>query len=173
MGTFAAVLLFGILKGILIGIVLSLLDLLERVSNPHTAILGRIPGTDSYRDVKRHPENEQIPGVLIFRLDASLFFANASTVHDKLIALVDKDPSIKLVVFDLADTPILDISGAAMLEELHEQLAARGITLKLADASGPVRDILRAQGLEARFGKIEPNMNITKAISEWRSNGAV
>ena len=81
MGTFAAVLLFGILKGLLIGIVFSLLDLLERVSNPHTAILGRICGTDIYRDVKRHPENEQIPGVLIFRLDASLLFANTSIVH--------------------------------------------------------------------------------------------
>ncbi len=173
MGTFAAVLLFGILKGLLIGIVFSLLDLLERVSNPHTAILGRIPGTDIYRDVKRHPENEQIPGVLIFRLDASLFFANAAIVHDKLIALVDKDPSIKLVVFDLADTPILDISGSVMLEEVHEQLAGRGITLKLADASGPVRDILHAEGLEARFGKIEPKMTIAKVISEWQFNGTV
>ena len=173
MGTFAAVLLFGILKGLLIGIVFSLLDLLERVSNPHTAILGRISGTDIYRDIKRHPENEQIPGVLIFRLDASLFFANTSIVHDRLIALIDKDPSIKLVVFDLAATPILDISGAAMLEDLHEQLAGRGITLKLADASGPVRDILRAEGLEVSFGKIEPNMTIMKVISEWQSHGTV
>jgi len=60
-----------------------------------------------------------------------------------------------------------------MLEELHEQLSGRGLTLQLADASGPVRDILRAEGLEARFGKIEPNMTITKVINRWQSNSSV
>jgi high affinity sulfate transporter 1 len=169
MVAFGGVLIFGLLYGVLIAVFVSIIYMIARVMHPHTAILGRIPGTDLYGDVKRHPENEQVPGILVYRVDSSIFFANAATVHDQISDLIDKmDPPVELVVLYLEATPILDITGADMLADIHRQLANRGIALKLAKATGPVRDVLRAEGFEDFMGKIEADATVSKVIKEWQ-----
>lgn len=170
---FGGVLAFGLLYGILIAVLGSLVVMIARAMHPHTAVLGRVPGTDSYGDVKRHPENEQAPGVLVYRVDAGVFFVNASTIHDEISALLDRlDRPVQLLVLDLEATPSLDITGADMLADLHGELAARGIELKIARASGPVRDVLRSEGFEAILGRIEAGATIATVINAWEKDKA-
>ena len=170
MVAFIGVLAFGLLYGILIAVLASLILMITRAMHPHTAVLGRIPGTDSYGDVKRHPENEQVPGVLAYRVDADIFFVNAATVKDDITSLIDTlDQPIELVVLDLEATPSLDITGADMLAEIHRELAARGIALKIVMASGPVRDVLRAEGFEKLVGRIEAGATISSVIQAWKA----
>ncbi len=166
---FAGVLVFGLLYGILIAVLGSLVVMIARSMRPHTAVLGRIPGTDSFGDVKRHPENQQVPGVLVYRVDSSIFFVNAATVHDQMSDLLDKlEHPVELVVLDLEATPTLDITGADTLADLHRELAARGMQLKIARSSGPVRDVLRAEGFEALVGRIEAGATISTVIEAWQ-----
>src|SRR5215216_37571 len=112
-----AVLLLGILQGILLAALASILMLLVRASRPHVAFLGRIPGTNSYSDIARHPENEALPGVIAFRPEASLIYVNADAVLETVLTrLRAGGPSaIRLVVCDLSASPYMDLTGAQML----------------------------------------------------------
>ena len=112
--------------------------LLVRASRPHVAFLGRIPGTSSYSDIARHPENEALPGVIAFRPEASLIYVNADAVLESVLnRLQAADPSdVRLVVCDLSASPYVDLAGSRMLHELHGELAARGITLRIVGAHG-------------------------------------
>jgi SulP family sulfate permease len=143
----AAVLLLGILQGILLAAVASVLILLARASQPHVAFLGRIPGTNSYSDLARHPENEQLPHVLIFRPEASLLYVNAETV---LQAVLDRlrtaGPGVRMIVCDLSASPYIDLAGSRTLRLLHGEVTPRGIGLRIVGARGRVRDLLRADG---------------------------
>jgi sulfate permease, SulP family len=152
-----AVLLLGILQGILLAAVASIVMLLIRASQPHVAFLGRIPGTDCYSDLARHPENETLPGVIAFRPEASLIYVNADAVMESVLnRLGPAGPSdIRLVVCDLSASPYIDLAGSRMLHELHGELAARGIALRIVDARGRVRDLLRADGIGEKVGGIE------------------
>jgi MFS superfamily sulfate permease-like transporter len=149
-----AVLLLGILQGILFAAVASILLLLARASRPHVAFLGRIPGTDSYSDVDRHPENEALPGMIAFRPEASLIYVNADAVLETVLSrLRTAGPSeIRLVVCDLSASPFIDLAGAHTLHELHRDLGARGIAFRIVGARGRVRDLLRADGLGDKVG---------------------
>jgi sulfate permease, SulP family len=144
-----AVLLLGILQGILLAALASIVLLLVRASQPHVAFLGRIPGTDSYSDLARHPENEDIAGVIAFRPETSLIYINADSVLESVLnRLRDARPTPpRLVVCDLSASPHVDLAGSRMLHELHTELGARGITLRIVGARGRVRDLLRADGL--------------------------
>lgn len=142
------VLLFGILQGVLLATVASILMLLMRVSRPHVAFLGRVPGTDRYSDVARHPENQALPGAIVFRPESSLIYVNASFVLESVLNhLKARDESIRLLVCDLSASPYVDLAGSGMLQELHEIAAARGIELRIVGARGRVRDLLRADGI--------------------------
>jgi high affinity sulfate transporter 1 len=145
----AAVLLLGILQGILLAAAASVLILLARASQPHVAFLGRIPGTSSYSDLARHPENEQLPHVIVFRPEASLLYVNAEfvsqTVLERLTTL--GKASIRTVVCDLSASPYIDLAGSRMLRLLYTELAASGIALRILGARGRVRDLLRNDGL--------------------------
>lgn len=147
-----AVLLVGILQGILLAALASVLMLLGRVSRPNVAFLGRVPGTHTYSDLARHPENEPLPGVIAFRPEASLIYVNAEfvveSVLDRLRAARPGD--IRLVVCDLSASPYLDLAGSHMLHELHRELAARGVALRVVGAHGSVRDLLRADGISEK-----------------------
>ena len=147
-----AVLLLGILQGILLAALASILLLLARVSRPHVAFLGRVPGTNSYSDMDRHPENEPLPGVVIFRPEASLIYVNADAVLESVLnRLREAAPSvIRLAVCDLSAAPYLVLAGSRMLHELHAELASRGITLRVIGAHGSARDLLRADGVEEK-----------------------
>jgi SulP family sulfate permease len=143
-----AVLLLGILQGILLAAAASVLILLARASQPHVAFLGRIPGTNSYSDLARHPENEQLPHVLIFRPEASVLYVNAETVLQAVLErLRNAEPGVRVIVCDLSASPYIDLAGSRMLRLLHGEVTRRGIGLRIVGARGRVRDLLRADGL--------------------------
>ena len=123
------VLLLGILQGILLAALASIVLLLFRASRPNVAFLGRIPGTNSYSDLARHPENEPLPGVIVFRPEASLIYVNTDAVLEAVLnRLRQTAPTdIRLVVCDLSAAPYVDLAGSRMLRELHAELASRGI----------------------------------------------
>lgn len=151
-----AVLLLGILNGVLTAALASAVMLLVRASRPHVAFLGRIPGAREFSDLARHPENEQVPGVLIFRPEANLIYVNADAIFDQVIARVSQVASsgIRLALCDLSAAPFIDLAGAAMLNRLAGELAARNIQLRIVDARAQVRELLRADGLAERLGGI-------------------
>jgi MFS superfamily sulfate permease-like transporter len=152
-----AVLLLGILQGILCAALASVLMLLLRASRPHVAFLGRVPGTNSYSDVERHPENEALRGMIAFRPEASLIYVNTDAVLETVLnRLRAAGPSeIRLVVCDLSASPYIDLAGARILHELHHDLKARSIALRIVGARGRVRDLLRADGLSEQVGGLD------------------
>lgn len=165
---FFSVLFLGILNGVITAVIVSMLLLIRRAAHPYVAFLGRIPGTRSFSDLARHPENESIPDVLVFRVEASWFYFNVDDIREclweKLRAVT---PAPKLVVCDLTTSPILDMAGAAMLKTLHVQLASAGIELRIVNARASVRDLLRAEGLEERVGRIGRRATAADVIDEF------
>ncbi len=157
----AAVLLLGILQGILLAAAASVLIMLARASQPHVAFLGRIPGTNSYSDLARHPENEELPHVVVFRPEASLLYVNAEHVSQMVQQHLKghRQADIRMVVCDLSASPYTDLAGSRMLRLLHAELTASGIALRIVGARGRVRDLLRAEGLgdvvSDRLAKLE------------------
>lgn len=149
---FLGVLVFGVLEGIAVTIGLSLLAFVIHSWRPYRAELGRVTGLRGYHDLTRYPEGERIPGVLILRFDAPLFFANGGIFEDFVRSRVRAaGPGIHTVI--LAAEPITDIDTTAIdeLVELDDFLRSHGITLVLAEMKDPVIDVLRAYGLEERF----------------------
>jgi sulfate permease, SulP family len=151
----AAVLLLGILQGILLAALASLLMLMVGASRPHTAFLGRIPGTRSYSDIARHPENEALPGVVAFRPEASLIYVNADAVLEAVLDRLAGSSDIHMLICDLSASPYLDLAGSGMLHELHRELASRGIALRIVGAHGRARDLLRADGIDEKVGGLD------------------
>jgi MFS superfamily sulfate permease-like transporter len=161
------VLLLGILQGILLAALVSILLLLARASRPHVAFLGRVPGTNSYSDLARHPENEPLTNLIVCRPEASLLYVNAGSVLERVIASALKGPGIRAVVCDLSASPYLDLAGARMLNTLHGELTTRGIALQIIGARGRVRDLLRADGLAAKIGGLERTVSLNDVIGEY------
>ena len=143
----------GALEGILVAIALSLGNFVRRAWRPYDAVLGRIDGTKGYHDVDRHPEAHQIPGLLLYRFDAPLFFANAELFADRLLHAIREsgEPTRWVIV---AAEPITDIdtTGAEILGELLAALKAERVTLAFAELKGPVKDRLRSYDLYDRIG---------------------
>ena len=166
------VLVFGILQGILLAALASVLMLLTRVSQPHVAFLGRIPGTRTYSDLARHPENETIPGVLAFRPEGSLLYVNDDVVLEAVLKRVHADAPIpiRLVVCDLSASPYVDLAGSQMLHQLHEKLAAQDIALRVVGAHGRVRNLLRADAVDAKVGPID-RAHTLEALLEGADGG--
>jgi SulP family sulfate permease len=158
------VLVLGILKGVLLAAIASLLMLLAGAARPHVAFLGRIPGTRQYSDRERHPDNEEVPGVVIFRPESSLLYFNVEHVRQAAWAQVQATPELRLVVCDLSAAPTIDVAGASMLSGLHRDLAKRGIALRIAGAHAKARDLLRAEGLEQLVGPFGRFMTVDHAI---------
>jgi SulP family sulfate permease len=158
----AAVLLLGILQGILLAAAASVLILLGRASQPHVAFLGRIPGTNNYSDLARHPENEQLAHAIVFRPESSLLYVNADHVLQTVLERLRNSPQsdIRLIVCDLSASPYVDLAGSRMLRLLHAELAGRGITLRIAGARGRVRDLLRADGIGEMVGGLDRRVTL-------------
>ncbi len=142
--------------------------LLASVSRPHVAFLGRVPGTCSYSDLTRHPENEVLQGVIAFRPEASLIYVNADAVLESVLKrLRVAGPSeIRLMVCDLSASPYVDLAGSRMLHELHSELTARGITLRIVGAHGWVRDLLRAEGIGEKAGGVDRLLTLDSLLTE-------
>lgn len=172
MVAFAAVLLLGILKGVIFAVLVSMLLLIRRAAHPHVAILGRIPGTRRYSDIERHPDNEPVAGALLFRVEASLLYFNVEHVRSAVWARIrSATEPLRLAACDLSTSPLVDLAGARMLATLHAELRAAGIRLRLVSAHAGVRDILRAEGLEEQVGYFGRHMSVADVIDEW-SNAA-
>jgi SulP family sulfate permease len=161
------VLLLGILKGVLLAAIVSLLLLLAGAARPHVAFLGRIPGTKRYSDLERHPDNEALPGIVIFRAESSLLYFNADHVLQTVWERLRATQPLRLVVCDLSDSPFVDVAGGRMLAGLHRDLARREAQLRIVEAHAKVRDLLRAEGLEERVGYLGRHMSVDQAIAEW------
>jgi len=161
----------GLLRGVLIGVVMSLLLLLRRASRPRTTELARVPGTDYFADVIRHPENERSPDVFVFRAESALLYFNVEHVRDRFFELLDaRGEGVKLAIFFLGTSPGVDLAGAELLEEVHHALRERGIDFRLAEARGDVRETLRRAGFEEHCGPVVPVQPVARVISEWRGN---
>jgi high affinity sulfate transporter 1 len=159
----------GLLRGVLIGAVISLLMLLRRASRPRTTELARVPGTDYFADVLRHPENERLPDVFVFRTEAALVYFNAEHVGDRFHELLSaRGGGVKLALFFLGSCPAVDLAGVELLEELHHELEGRGIAFRLAEARGDVRETLRRAGFEERCFPVVPNQPVATVIAAWR-----
>jgi high affinity sulfate transporter 1 len=165
------VLLFGILKGVLIAAVASILLLIQHVARPHVAFLGRIPGTRRFSDLARHEKNEQIPGVLAFRVESGIVYFNVGHVFRVVLDRVEAElKTLRLVVCDLSTSPNIDLAGAKMLLELQTELAKRGVVLRLVEAHASVRDLLRIEGAEDRVGRIDRFATVADVIEDFQKN---
>ena len=139
MAAFAGVALLGVLPGIAIAVALSIGNVFRRSWWPYQTVLGRVPGVPGYHDVRSYPDAEQLPGCVLYRFDAPLFFANARTFRDQVRRLARSEPLPKWIV--VAAEPITDVdtTAADMLEDLDEALNAQGISLVFAELKDPVR----------------------------------
>ena len=152
LAAFVGVLVFGVLEGIVVTIALSMLAFVQHSWRPYKAELGRVTGLRGYHDLSRYPEGTRLPGIVIVRFDAPLFFANGAIFDDYVRSRVEAaGPGITAVI--LAAEPITDIDTTAMdeLVELDDYLAMHGIRLVLAELKDPVVDVLRRYGLTERF----------------------
>jgi len=164
MAALVGVLLFGILKGVLFAALFSMILLIRRAAHPHVARLGRVPGTRRYSDCERSPDNEAVPGTLIIRTESSMMYFNVSHVRDRFDQLLSTAAAdLKLVIWDLSSSPYVDISGARLLRDIQQELARRGVAMRLVEARAAVRDMVRAEvGIEV--GEVSRRVSIDDAI---------
>jgi high affinity sulfate transporter 1 len=161
----AGVLVMGILDGVLVAVLASVAMVLGRVARPHVAFLGRIPGTDRFSDVARHPENEATPGVLAFRVEASLVYFNVDHVLETVLRRAESASGLQRVVCDLSNTPYVDVAGARMLRRLHDELARNKIELRVVGAHSAIRDRLRFEKLQDWLGPINRHVSLGEAVA--------
>ena len=166
--TVASVLVLGMLGGIVFAIGLSLLFALSRVIRPHTAELGRIEGTDTFRDLDRHADAHRIPGLLIYRIDDELFFANT--------AFFDRDVTQRLVSSELPDVALcidaegmsdVDTTAVQQLGELLDELDTADIAVSMARVRQPVLDMLDRSGLLDRIGEQNIHLEVDDAVAAY------
>ena len=145
-----------------------MLMMLARVANPHVAFLGRIPGTNHYSDVARHPENEPLPGVIAFRPEAWLIYVGTEAVLNAVLARLRAGgpANVRLVICDLSASPLVDLAGARMLHQLHDALGAEGITLRIANAHDAVRDMLRTDGVAREVGGVHRAFTLEALLAD-------
>lgn len=161
----AGVLYSGLLMGVLIGAILSLALLLRSAMQPATTELGRVPGTDYFADRIRHPANERLPGVFVFRCSGGIFYFNIDHVSDRFHELLAARPDrVRLVVFFMGTVPTIDMAGIEFLTDLYETLRKRGIDLRLAEAHSKVRETLRRGGFEEHYGPIEADQTVATIL---------
>jgi sulfate permease, SulP family len=159
------VLLLGILRGVLVAAVFSMLLLIHRAAHPHVAWLGRVPATHRFSDFARHPDNEAVPGVLIVRVEASLLYFNVTHVRDRILRHVAAaDGELRLVVWDLSTSPFVDIAGARLLNDIQRTLAVRGVTLRVVEARSTVRDLIRKE-VGLKVGEVSRHISLDDVIA--------
>lgn len=161
------VLIWGILTGVLLAAIFTLLLMIKAISNPNVAFLGRIPGTKRYTDLERHPDNEIIEGVLIVRVESAILYFNVENIKDEIWSKINSVSNpIKTVILDLNSSPNVDIAGARFLKQLFIDLKARKISLKIAEARSEVRDTLRSENLEDLLGHISRFVSVDDLVVE-------
>jgi MFS superfamily sulfate permease-like transporter len=151
---FAGVAIFGAIPGILFAIVIAVIEFLWDGWRPHSAVLGEVAHVRGYHDIARHPGARLIPGLVLFRWDAPLFFANAEFFNDRVLAAVAGSPTpVRWLVVAAEPVTSIDVTSADALGELDDSLRAAGIQLRFAEMKDPVKEKLRRFGLMDRFGE--------------------
>jgi high affinity sulfate transporter 1 len=159
----------GLLRGVMIGAIISLVQLLRRASRPHVALLGRIPGTRRFSDRERHPDNELIQDVLIFRPESGLVYFNVDHVRDTIARRVGAELTPpKLVIIDLSAAPHVDLQSAHVLAGLTDEIKAAGIRVQVVEARSSVRDRLRNEGVDERLGGVNRFTTVADAVDNFR-----
>jgi high affinity sulfate transporter 1 len=153
MAAMSGVLVLGILQGVALGVILSLVVLIRRVSHPKTAVLGRLPGTDAYRDITVCAEAEAFPGLLIFRFDAPVIFPNVGHFTRRVRGLITEAASpVREVLVPAQQINQLDSTGADQLRRLHAELEAKGIVLSFAEVKSALQEAMRRTSLAETIG---------------------
>jgi MFS superfamily sulfate permease-like transporter len=167
LATLAGVVAIDVLPGLVIGVVSMILLVVYQASRPHVSVLGRVPGIpDAYGDVERHPDYEQIPGLLVLRLEAPFFYANASPVADAVKRLAGpSEPRPHAIVLDFSPNGNLDISSSEKLGELVTALRSAGIDFALAELRKPTREAARRSGVLETIGEDHVFHTIDEAVN--------
>ncbi|RPH53858.1 MAG: STAS domain-containing protein, partial [Lysobacterales bacterium] len=167
--TFAATLALGIMPGLLLGIVASILLFITLNTRPNTAILGRLPNTNIFRNVEQFPEAETIPGLIILRIDASLYFANVVFLKEKLHEICDRHRTdLKAIILDASAVNDLDSSADTALHQLSDEFKQKGITFYIAGIKAPVREVMRRSGLYNILGGDHFFFTIDAAVKRFQ-----
>ena len=165
---FLGVALLGVIQGIFLAIGLALLSFVWNAWRPYDAVLGRVDGLKGYHDIVRHPEARLIPGLVLFRWDAPLFFANAETFREHVLrAVADAPTPTKWVVIAAEPVTDVDITAADVLAELDKTLEEAGIELHFAEMKGPVKDHLKRYELFSRFGQESFFRTVGQAVDTY------
>ena len=172
--TMWGVLLIDVLQGMLIGVLASLLFVVYRTSRPHVASLGQVPGVPgAYSDLGRHPEDIPVPGVLIVRLDAQLYYANAMTFRDAVKKMIaESDPPPRALVFDASGQDEIDVTSAGVFMGWVKQLRDRGVDVYLAEVHEPVLEYGRTTGLIETIGEDFVFPTVDAAVRHIQASGA-
>jgi SulP family sulfate permease len=166
---FIGVLTFGLLLGVMIGAVISLVQLVRAFSRPHVALLGLIPGTRRFSDCERHHDNQLIPEVMIFRPESALVYFNVDNVCDTILSRVHAEPTPpKLVVLDLSAAPLVDMQSAYALAGMAEELIAARIQFQTVEARSSVRDRLRHERVDSKLGGVNRFATVADVIDHFQ-----
>ena len=164
--TFAATLILGIEQGILLGVGASLLAVILRTTRPHTALLGRVPGTHAYRNIVNYPEAITTPGIIALRVDAPFYFGNINFLKETMARLEREHCTapLRAMVINASSINSLDASADAALHEITEDLHQRGIQLFFAEVREPVRQVMRRSGLADLLGEDHFFLTVRRAV---------
>ena len=162
--TFLATLLVGIEQGILIGIGASILAFIFQSTRPHYAILGQLPGTRFFRNVERFPQARTFPEIVILRIDASFYFANANFLRERLEKLLYRPQPLRAVILDCGSVNSLDSTALETLSDIVREFAENKVELLFANVKGPVRDVMRKSGLLAVIGPQRIFLSVADAV---------
>jgi SulP family sulfate permease len=161
----AGTLLFGVLAGVLIGIGLSLIWLVSVTTRPRMPLLAREPGTQVFRELDEHPDDEQFPGVVVLRLDGGLFFATSDALEDRFREVALSTPGVTGIVLDCEGIDFIDSQGSAKIQEIIELTEQAGMSLRLARLKPGVRELLKRDGVLDRIGEDRIHGNIDQAVT--------
>jgi MFS superfamily sulfate permease-like transporter len=171
MTCFAGVAVFGAIPGIAIAIVIAVIEFLWDGWRPHSAVLGRVDNVRGYHDITRYPDARRIPGLVLFRWDAPLFFANAELFSARVLDAVAGSPTpVRWVVVAAEPVTSVDVTAADIVCELDDTLKASGIELCFAEMKDPVKDKLKRFGIFTRFGEPSFFATLGEAVSAYRAN---
>jgi MFS superfamily sulfate permease-like transporter len=168
-----AELTLGVMQGIALGVALSLLILIYMASHPHGAILGQLPGTEAYRDIRRHPEARTFPGLLIWRIGGDLFFASIGHIETALKrALAETRPPVERVLLDFSSVNYIDVSACDELIRFVKELKSRSVTVAFARVRDPVRQHMQLGKIEAVVSLTDFYERITDGVTAWKRQGS-
>ena len=171
---FVGVAVFGAIPGIGLAIVIAVMEFLWDGWRPHHAVLGRVDGIRGFHDIKRYPEARLVPGLVLFRWDAPLFFANAELFHQRVLEAVAQSPTtVKRIIVTAEPVTSIDVTSADMLAELEQALRESGIEIRFAEMKDPVKDKLKRFELLERFGAASFHPTVGAAVDAYVEEHAV